>query len=267
VAINQVRRDYDGIGNLTREWQAHTGGVYVAAPTPSIDYTYDMSANRDRLRSVTYPNGRVISYNYDSFGRVGSISDGAGATGAHLEEYSYLGLGTVLGRRHPETQVDLTVGLDAFGRVDDQAWAHHRAGAASPYVDRSSYFYDADSNLLAREDHVLSWRSEIFHPDGAAAATYDPLNRSTEYQRGAVETRSGSVPVSIAPVENLIQQWSANAQGNWSRSSSTDGINPGDRLTFQTDQLSQDTISAASTTRRRRIDGTPWRSRSTRGAT
>ena len=47
--------------------------------------------------SMTYPNGRVIDYNYntgldDSISRLSSMSD----SGTILESYKYLGLGTVV---------------------------------------------------------------------------------------------------------------------------------------------------------------------------
>src|SRR5262249_58413774 len=95
-------------------------------------------ANHSRLISMTYPNGRVLNYNYatgldNTISRLTSISD----TSATLESYKYLGLNTVVERDHPQTNVNLTyisqtgstgdagdkyIGLDRFGRVVDQNW-------------------------------------------------------------------------------------------------------------------------------------------------
>src|SRR5438552_3250960 len=78
-----------------------------------------------------------------------------------LESYSYLGLGTVVIRSHPQPGVDLTyvkqtgesngdagdqyIGLDRFGRVVDQRWIVTATGTAT---DRFQYTYDRDSNVL-----------------------------------------------------------------------------------------------------------------------
>ena len=96
-------------------------------------------ANHSRLVSITFPNGRVLDYNYasgldDAISRLSSISD----TSATLEAYDYLGLGTVVRRAHPLIGVNLTYikqageldgdagdkypGLDRFGRIVDQRW-------------------------------------------------------------------------------------------------------------------------------------------------
>jgi hypothetical protein len=93
-------------------------------------------ANHSRLTSIIYPNGWTISYNYasgldDSISRLPSISD----SGITPESYSYLGLGTVVIRSHPQQGVNLTylkqtgesngdagdqyIDLDRFGRVVD----------------------------------------------------------------------------------------------------------------------------------------------------
>ncbi|HVK09380.1 MAG TPA: hypothetical protein VM597_11450, partial [Gemmataceae bacterium] len=81
--------------------------------TPSVQYAYSFapsgSTNHSRLTSVTYPNGRVLAYNYasglaDDISRLSSITDG----GTTLEGYEYLGVGTVVTRAHPQPGVDLT---------------------------------------------------------------------------------------------------------------------------------------------------------------
>src|SRR5258707_15627840 len=101
------------------------------------------SANHSRLVSMTYPNGRVLHFGYssgldDSISRLSYLADdnGSGGVGTHLEEYSYLGLDTVVKRAHPQPGVDLTYikksgesnvdagdpykGLDLLGRAVPQ---------------------------------------------------------------------------------------------------------------------------------------------------
>ena len=57
-----------------------------------MSYGYDTAANGSRLTSMTYPNGRVMNYNYTvgvdgSISRLSSISDSFGT----LESYGCLG--------------------------------------------------------------------------------------------------------------------------------------------------------------------------------
>jgi hypothetical protein len=117
---------FNGLGQLTREFQAHSGAVDPNNPdnTPSVRYTYSTGDNNSRLVSITYPNGRVITYNYadptlddppsrlnDAISRVTSISTSAVAGIAPagiLEKDSYLGLGTVVQRDFPQAKVMLT---------------------------------------------------------------------------------------------------------------------------------------------------------------
>ena len=140
--MNQVQREFNGLGQMTREYQA-VGGAVNTGTTPSVQYAFSFSAsgslNHRRLTSITYPNGRVITYNYvtglaDNISRLSSITDGA----TTLESYEYLGYGIVVKRGHAQTGVDLTYikltgetdgaagdkynGLDLFGRVIDQQW-------------------------------------------------------------------------------------------------------------------------------------------------
>src|SRR5262249_36909893 len=109
--VNQVQRAFNGLGQLITEYQEHSGAVNTST-TPKVQYTYSQmtgGANHSRIVSLTYPDGYVLSYNYNtglesSISRLSSLSDSNGT----LETYSYLGLGTVVVRGHPEPGVDLT---------------------------------------------------------------------------------------------------------------------------------------------------------------
>lgn len=121
---------------------------------PAVLYGYREMAggvNDSRPTSMTYSDGRVVDDLYGPAGsldhrisRLAALADEV--DGAHLEEYAYLGLGTVAERNHPETGVDRTyvkrvgepagdagdqyAGLDRFGRVDDQ---HHTQPEPAPF--------------------------------------------------------------------------------------------------------------------------------------
>jgi YD repeat-containing protein len=191
--VNQVQDVFNGLGQLTGEYQSHSGAVNTST-TPEVQYGYTLMAgggNNSRLTSITYPNGRVVSYNYNSgldssISRLSSLSDSSGT----LQTYSYLGLGTVVVMADPQAGIALTyvqqpgdtyanhdggdqyTGLDRFGRVIDQFWLNTGTGQAT---DRFQYGYDRDGNVLYKNNLVNSSFSELYHSNGAGSG-YDSLN-------------------------------------------------------------------------------------------
>jgi hypothetical protein len=66
--VNQVQDVFNGLDQLVQEYQSHSGAVNTST-TPSVQYAYTElagGANNSRLVSLTYPNGRVINYNYNA---------------------------------------------------------------------------------------------------------------------------------------------------------------------------------------------------------
>ena len=212
--VNQVKREFNGLGQLIAEWQSHSGAV--TGSTPKVQYAYSEmagGANHSRPTSVTYPNGRVVNRNYDAgldndISRLSSLSDGA----VTLEGYEYLGLSSMVERSHPETGIDLSyikrsgesngdagdqyIGLDRYGRIDDQRWLDASTGVA---VDRYGYSYDRNGNRTERDNLVNSNFNETY--------TYDGLNQLSSFDRSS--TRS--------------QSWDYDALGNWD-SVTTDSV-------------------------------------------
>jgi hypothetical protein len=94
--VNDVQFAYNTFSQLINDYQSHAGAVNVSS-TPNVQFDYATgSANTIQPASVTYPNGRVLNYNYgtsggtnDAASRLGSLIDSDGAT--HLADYSYLG--------------------------------------------------------------------------------------------------------------------------------------------------------------------------------
>jgi RHS repeat-associated protein len=225
--VNQVEQSYNGLGQLTAEYQSHSGAVNTST-TPYVGYGYNEmagGANNSRPTSLTYPNGRVLSYNYaagldNSISRLTSITDGA----TTLESYKYLGLDTVVERDHPQSGVNLTyiqqpgdqsantdggdqyTGLDRFGRVIGQNWVN----GAGTSVERLQYGYDRDGNLLWRNNLVNTAYGELYG--------YDNLNQLTSFQRGTLNaTHTGLVGSA-----SHSQSWGPDALGNFA-SVTTDG--------------------------------------------
>ncbi|HLJ97197.1 MAG TPA: RHS repeat-associated core domain-containing protein [Gemmataceae bacterium] len=231
--VNQVMQIYNGLGQLVRQYQAHTGPVDPAS-TPAVQYAYSEmagGANHSRLISMTYPNGREIDYTYaagvdDAIGRLTSISDSTGI----LESYRYLGLSTIVVRSHPQSGVDLTylqqpgqptgdagdqyTGLDRFGRVVDQLWLNTNTGTAT---DEFAYGYDADGNPLYRQNVVNPAFDELYHANGSGNG-YDNFNQLTAFARGALDPSNNSI---TNPSHS--QAWTLDALGNW-QTVTTDGI-------------------------------------------
>ena len=94
--VNDVQFAYNSFSQLLADYQSHSGAVNVST-TPKVQYAYaNGSANTVRPTSLSYPNGRVLNYNYgtangiaDSASRIASLIDNDGTT--HLADYSYLG--------------------------------------------------------------------------------------------------------------------------------------------------------------------------------
>ena len=262
AVMNQVERTYNGLGQLTKEGQEHAGVIDV--DSLSVDYAYQQSLGGgktySRLSKMTYPDGYGVFYAYNG-GIDGSISrlshlndgdaeivmvgdqemvydqtsatwvnrlDGSGSNqqyvGRVLESYDYLGLGTVIGRRHPEPKLDLVyysqngatgdagdvyTGLDRFGRTVDQRWV---SSAASTWgdVDRFGYGYDRAGNRTYEDNTLFAAKGELY--------TYDALDRLVDFKRGTLN----AAKTGLTGVTARGQGWSLDALGNW-KSVTTDG--------------------------------------------
>src|SRR5579884_3636068 len=219
--VNQVQRVYNGLGQLTGEYQSHSGAV-VQGSTPEVQYAYNEMSNGEnnsRLVSMTYPNGYTLNYNYssglnDGISRLSSLSDSSGT----LESYLYLGLNTVVERDHPQTGINLSylkqsgdtqyngdggdqyTGLDRFGRVIDQFWINASNGTT---VDRYQYGYDPDSEVLYRQNLVDAAMSELY--------SYDKLGQLASFQRGTLNSSHNG----IVGTPSRSQIWTPDALGNF----------------------------------------------------
>ena len=186
--VNQIQRAYDGLGQLTAEYQAHDGAVDTGT-TPKVQYTRSAITKGARSTGMIYPDGRVLNYSYgtanglnDRISRLDALVDDDGTT--RLEGFSYLGLGTVVQRAHDETGIGLTyigggtgdggdqyTGIDRFGRVVDQRWVKN----GTTDVDRFTYAYDRNSNRTSKDNTLDSDFDETY--------AYDNLNRLTTFDR------------------------------------------------------------------------------------
>ena len=278
--VNQVEDLYNGLGQLTGEYQQQNGAVNTAT-TPEVQFAYTELAggqNNSRLTSMTYPNGRKLDYVYNAgldstISRVSALADdNRGTPGTILEAYSYLGLDTIVQRAHPEDGINLTyiqqpgdthantdggdryTGLDRFGRVIDQNWVNTKTGTST---DRFQYGYDRDGNVLYQADLVDAALSELYHANstqsGDSNTAYDALGRLTGFARGVLSASGhNGTQLDTVASPSASQSWQLDALGNWS-GVTTNGATT--RRTFN----AQNQATSATAPRRRRSTTTATR--------
>jgi RHS repeat-associated protein len=265
--VNQVSEVYNGFCQLIAEYQSDTGPVVIDT-TPLVQYSYaDGSANTIRPVAITYPNGRVLNFDYgapdnneDSASRVASLIDNDGIT--HLVDYSYLGLASIITATSPQPGLAYTLvgidggndpvtgdiyhGLDTFSRIKDLIWL---AGGGSSSSSSSS---SGTVNIVERIQHAYDpvgnrqYRAELTDPTDRhdEIYNYDGAYRLKELQRGTLNAaRTALFPTT------LQQCWTLDESGNWSTfrdGQSGDGIwdfiqyrtsNPANEITLVTEEL------------------------------
>jgi RHS repeat-associated protein len=215
--VNQVADSYNAFGLLTDEQQAVSS--QVGTGTPDVQYSYSTnSATPTRLTGITYPNGRQLTYGYNSgtdtaVGRVSYLLDGNSS--AHLVDYLYLGLGKIDDVSLAGPGVDYNLGhkntsgildrVDQFGQVTDQIFAETGGN-----VDEIEYGYDVSGNR--------KWKAEVTAASNGAYLDelygYDHANQLTSLTRGQLSTDHAS----ISAHEDFAQSWTLDGMGNWSNS-------------------------------------------------
>lgn len=222
--VNEVQFTYNDFGQSTKTYQSHSGTVNTTT-TPNVQMGYaNGSANTIRPTALTYPNGRVLTFDYGSsssidenVSRISSIIDSdAGST--HLADYSYLGLSSVVKQESPQPDLlytlasltgsndpdtgDIYAGLDRFGRVKDVRW---RNTVSNTDLSRVEYGYDRASNR--------AWRANQSDPNQHYdwLYGYDGLQRLKDGERGTLNgTQTGITNPQFG------QCWTLDATGNWS---------------------------------------------------
>jgi RHS repeat-associated protein len=199
--VNQDEDIYNGLGQLTAEYQSVSGPVTVGT-TPEVQYGYSSPATGSVQTSMTYPNGRVIDYTYNSgvdaaVGLVSGIADAAGSDAGNLQSYTYLGAGTILGEVDGNGVTETTT-LDNFGRTSELDYVN----GSGTTTDDFQYGYDQDGNVLYQFNGVNNTFSQLY--------TYDSLNRLTGYQQGVLNSSA----TSIVGTPTASQTWTYDALGN-----------------------------------------------------
>ena len=66
--VNQVQDGYNGLGQLSNEYQEH-GGAVNTSTSLQVQYGWNLmanGANNSHLTRMTYPDGRLLHYGYDN---------------------------------------------------------------------------------------------------------------------------------------------------------------------------------------------------------
>ena len=201
--VNQVQRAYNGFAQPITEYQEHSGAVNTST-TVKVQHTFaDGSADHVRPTKTTYPNGRILRYEYnsgtdDAINRISFLADDSnGSVGTHLAEYSYLGLGAIVQEDYtqPDLRLDFAFGngddpldgLDRFDRVVTHLWRDYGANADR---DKFTYGYDrGETACIARDAVPCDARFDVL--------TYDGVSRLIVCDRG--DLNAGKTGISGTP--------------------------------------------------------------------
>jgi RHS repeat-associated protein len=219
--VNQEQHVYNGLGQLTGEYQSVSGAVNTST-TPEVQYAFSDPSLGSRLTSMTYPNGRVLDDVYNSgidttIGRVSALADAGGSAAGTDQGYTYQGVDTIVGNTDGNGVAETTT-LDNFGRTAEMNYVNT---ATSVSTDDFQYGYDRDGNVLYKNNILNSSESELYHANSVTSgdnnAAYDPLNRLTGFERGTLSS-SGNNGSTLDTVvfASASQFWNLNAVGDQS---------------------------------------------------
>jgi RHS repeat-associated protein len=255
--VTQVRREYNGFGQVTKEAQ-----TWLSSLTKNVLYSYEDrhgflggAGNTSRLASVTYPDGRVIEYEYwggteaggidNAISRVSFVKDNDSVAssngpvngpilisdvsapsdlsdGTHLEEYNYLGLNTVVRRNRPEPGTELTYIDTVTGDAGDQYVGLDRFDRIvdqrwndTSGNDRFKYGYDENGNVLYRDNVITDSLSGASDLDELYHA--DGSGNGYDKLDRLTEFQRGKLNGGNDTVSTAArtQVWTLDATGNW----------------------------------------------------
>ncbi len=223
TVVNESAFTYNEFGQLSEDEQAHVGPTGSA---PSVQYGFaNGSANTIRPTTLTYPSGRVLTYDYgtsggmdDKFSRIFALLDD-NSTNTHLAEYLYLGPNRTAQINFAEPGAKFTwimqsgesptdggdqyTGWDRFGRAIDLRWIKNSSGAE---LERLQHGYDRASNRLYRKNLVASGsdkQDELY--------AYDELYQLNDFKRGELNSGRTAITGTVANQE----EFTFDPTGNW----------------------------------------------------
>ncbi len=214
VVKNEVVNEYNNLGQVTKQYQEHSGAK--DGSTPYIWNHYDATpssgeyAKDSRPTRRDPPDGTRLYVNYgaaasaaDKMSRVDDLSDGTNI----FALYRYLGMSTFVHVGYEEAAVVMKIdhgtahayaGFDRFNRIIDMLWTYHDESD----LDRFKYGYDRNSSPVYAYNNVDT--------DFGNQYSYDALNRLTDAKRGTINTGTG-----VVADPDHREVYALDATGNW----------------------------------------------------
>jgi len=225
TVVNEVQNEFNDFAQISKQYQECNGAVNTGT-TPKVQYGYaDGSANTIRPTSMTYPNGRILDYQYDDT-HADKLSRMRTLHWDNLDvcRYDYIGLNTFVTIDYLEPKVKLDcangsspnpyTGFDRFGRIIDLLWEKYGNGSSSSSSSSGEmhdlvhllYGYDRSSNRTYRRDEVARSDDKTFDE----LYEYDRLNQLKKFHRGLLVDDN-----TVIESPGLQQAWQFDATGNW----------------------------------------------------
>jgi YD repeat-containing protein len=153
-ANGRIEYGYNQKGHIISESRQIHGATYTTA------YTYDTVG---RLVNVTYPSGRIVSYQHDGLGRIAQIDTSKdGMTHTLISQVTYHPFGGIQSFVNGANQT-VTRGMDLDGRTNSYTLANQLYSVG----------YDAASRI--------GFITDATNPANTQNFTYDELDRLTVY--------------------------------------------------------------------------------------
>ena len=186
----------------------------MTASTPAVLYCYSTGTSTPtRLTGITYPNGRVLTYGYNSGAdaAVGRVSYLADSDGTQLADYYYLGLGQIddVSNRRSRASTSIsarrTAAANWMRRSVQPRHGHGFRGDRAANLDEIKYGYDVSGNEL--------WQAQPTAASNGVALDelygYNALNELT----GATQGTLNSAHTAITANQDLTETWTPGRHG------------------------------------------------------
>lgn len=194
-------RFYGKLGEVTREVKAVATDTGPTRDVYTTTYTYDTWG---RLQNMTYPDGEVLTYRYDSGGQPRQVAGVRGQfTYAYVDRMEY----DKFGQR---AFIDLGNGTETqyTYRPDNRRLANVQAGRGQGNLFQNlNYTYDPVGNVLNLENDVPVPAPSQFGGPTNQTFTYDDLYRLTTaagtYRFAPNKTRAYSLNMQYDSIDNI----------------------------------------------------------------
>jgi RHS repeat-associated protein len=194
-AAGTLSRSYDQLGNLLSDART-TGTIHL-----TTTYSYDLA---NRIASITYPSGALVSYTRDTMGRITAVTEkpSGGTSAAVVSSVAYEPFGPDTGLRYGSAGQE-TRGFDQDYRLTNVTDLGTVRRGVTRVSQNLSYAYFPTNNVQTITDAVNSGNSQSFSYDtlqrlsaatggyGTYGFTYDKDGNRLTQALGGVTTSYG----------------------------------------------------------------------------